>query len=82
MISGFQDFRKWRQKTKYCNKDVPIAVIAQEIPRVLRDVSQEAWMKTKTYIYYKSQYHSDLTWVPWKAKLGTRALVQVAYFGK
>lgn len=28
-------------------KDAPIALIAQEIPRVLRNVSQELGMKTK-----------------------------------
>lgn len=50
-ISGSKDQRPNNTKTK----GAPIALTAQEIPRVSRAVTQEPWMKTKVCIYCKSQ---------------------------
>lgn len=60
-------------------KDVPIFLIIQEISRIWGALNQKLWIKTKTYIYYKSQHHNDLIWVPWKAESETKAFAQVAY---
>ena len=42
VISGTEE-----KRPSIIAKDVPIAFIAQEIPRVLGAVSQEAWIRTK-----------------------------------
>lgn len=49
MFSATED-----KRPSIITKDVHIALIAQEIPET---VNQEPLIKTKVYIYYKSQYH-------------------------
>ena len=45
LVSGTED-----RRSNILTKDVPIALIAQEVPRIWRSVSQEPGMMTK-YIF-------------------------------
>lgn len=80
----WSDFRISGSEDKSLNvviKDAPIAVIAQESPWVLRAVSQELWMKSKIYIYYKSQYQW-FNLVSLESRAWDKGFCVVTYFGK
>ena len=53
-------FQELRTRPNIIKKDAPIALIAQEIPRILGALCQK-WEEDQIYISYdKSQHHSTI----------------------